>query len=276
MWALAALCAGSGVWLSIRLFGSGIGPAPAAAALLSWICLAAVLAATVVKLARDARPPTLAVVSAVLWGGIGAAAIAQLIASATRDMVATALGPSGEAWTSALAAPVPEEALKATGVLLVMLAWAELRNPLSGMVLGAIVGVAFNAAEGLAYSVSEMADAAGALEPLWTDLLVRGFLTGLITHAGLTAIAGAGIGYLLSGPETARVRRTGVCTALLMFALALHALIDSPLLDGWGIGGIVAKQIPVAGLALVCWNRSRSDLTRRRRLNRIDGNVSVK
>lgn len=272
---MVALSVASGAWATTRPFGSDIGPAQASAALISWICYAAVLTAIVVRLSRDARTPTSAIVSAALWGGLGAAPIAQLIASATRDAVANALGSSGQAWTSALAAPVPEEALKATGVLLVMLAWADLRNPLSGMVLGAVVGVAFNAAEGLAYSVSEIANTSGSLEPLWSDLLVRGFLTGLITHAGLTAIVGAGIGYLLGGPETVLVRRIGVCASLLIAAVLLHALIDSPLLDGWGIGGMVAKQVPVAALAWLCWSRSRSDLTRRKRLERMNGNVNL-
>lgn len=263
----------AGVWATIRLFGSDIGPAPATAAALSWVCYAAMLTAIVVKLARDARPPTSAVVWAALWGGVGAAAIAQLIASATRDAVVDVLGPSGEAWTSALAAPLPEEALKAAGVLLLGLAWAELRNPLSGMVLGAIVGVAFNAAEGLAYSFAEIAHAGGSLEPLWSDLLVRGFLTGLITHAGLAAIVGGGIGYLLGGPKTGRMQRIGVGLAALMVAMALHSLIDSPLLDGWGIAGVVAKQVPVAALALLSWSRVRSDYLRRRRRMREFGST---
>ena len=268
-----ALSVIAGAWATIGLSGADIGPAPASAALLTWIGYAAVLTAAVVKLARDARPPTSAVVWAALWGGVGAAAIAQLIASATRETIANALGPSGEAWTSAVAAPLPEEALKAAGVLLVMLAWADLRNPLSGMVLGAIVGVAFNAAEGLAYSVAEIANADGSLEPLWSDLLVRGVLTGLITHAGLTAIVGAGIGYLLGGSETAIGRRVGVGLAALVVAVALHALIDSPLLNGWGIAGIVVKQIPVAAVAWLCWGRVRSDYLRRRRRMRETGSI---
>ena len=268
LWTLVALSVASAVWLTTRLFRSGVGPGPASAVLLSWVCYAAILTAIVVKLARDARPPASVVVGSALWGGLAAAASAQLIASATRDEIADALGSSGEAWTSALAAPLPEEILKAAGVLLLCLAWADLRNPLSGMVLGAVAGIAFNAAEGLAYSITEIADTGGSLEPLWSDLLVRGFLTGLITHAGLTAVVGAGIGYLLSGPETALMRRVVVFITLLFLAVALHALIDSPLLDAWGIRGIVAKQIPVAALAWLSWSRSQSELTRRRRLNR--------
>lgn len=268
LWTLVALNVASAVWLTIRLFQSGVSPGPASAVLLSWVCYAALLTAIVVKLARDAQPPLSAVVGSALWGGLAAAASAQLIASATRDQIADALGSSGEAWTSALAAPLPEEILKAVGVLLLSLAWPDLRNPLSGMVLGAVAGIAFNAAEGLAYSIAEIGDSGGSLEPLWSDLLVRGFLTGLITHAGLTAIVGAGIGYLLSGPETALLRRITVFMTLMLVAVALHALVDSPLLDAWGVWGIVAKQIPVAAMVWLAWSRSRSELTRRRRLNR--------
>lgn len=264
---MVGLIVGSAVWLGFRLFGPPA--APAAVALLCWSGYAAALTAMVVKLARTVRPPMWAVVLAALWGGLPAAASAQLVASATRDQIASALGSSGRAWTSALAAPLPEEVIKGLGVLLLMIASTPaLRNPLCGMVLGALVGIGFNAAEGLAFSVAEMARS-GSWEPLWSDLLVRGFLTGLVTHAGLSAVVGAGVGYFFSAVDAPWMRRVNVLVGLLVVAVVLHALIDTPLLDSWGIGGVIVKQIPVA---LAVWwvaGRARSENQRLRRRLRL-------
>jgi RsiW-degrading membrane proteinase PrsW (M82 family) len=265
---MVGLIAVSAMWLGFRLFGTHtVAPAQASAALFSWSGYAALLTAIVVKLARKVRPPVWAAVLAVLWGG-AAAAFAQLFALATRDAIADSLGPSRAAWISALAAPLPEEVFKAVGVVLLMMSVSPLlRSPLCGMVLGALVGIGFNAAEGLVFSVSEIAKS-GSWEPLWSDLLVRGLLTGLVTHAGLTAIVGAGIGYLSGADAGARTHRIGLLAALLLVAIALHTLINSPLLDDWGVGGVVVKEIPVAVAASFVGDRSRSEEVRRQRSRR--------
>ena len=266
---MVCLIAGSAVWLGFRLSGTPNAPAATvAAALASWTGYAALLTAVAVKLARRVRPPVWAAVMATLWGGTAAAAFAELIASATRDRIADALGPSGQAWTSALAAPLPEEVVKAVGVVLLMMAATPaLRNPLFGMTLGALVGIGFNAAEGLAYSVSEMTRS-GSWDPLWSDLLVRGILTGLVTHAGLSAIAGAGVGYFFGGVDATWTRRSGVLVGLLVAALVLHTLIDTPLLDEWSVWGVIAKQIPVAVAVWVLKGPARSEYLRLQRLER--------
>ena len=266
---MVCLIAGSAVWLGFRLFEPPAVPAATVgAALVSWSGYAALLSAVVVKLARSVRPPVWAAVLATLWGGSAAAAFAELIASVTRDRIADALGPSGQAWTSALAAPLPEEVVKAVGVVLLMMAATPaLRNPLFGMTLGALVGIGFNAAEGLAYSVSEMTRS-GSWDPLWSDLLVRGILTGLVTHAGLSAIAGAGVGYFFGGVDATWTRRSGVLVGLLVAALVLHTLIDTPLLDEWSVWGVIAKQIPVAVAVWVLKGPARSEYLRLQRLER--------
>ena len=242
---MLGLIAASAVGLGFWLLGFDAAPVMTGVALLGWTGYAAVTAAIMIYLARNVRLPVWAAVSAVLWGG-SAAVFAQLFALATRDAVANALGSSREAWTSALAAPLPEEVFKVVGVVLLMAAAPALRSPLCGMVLGALVGIGFNAAEGFAFSVSEMARSA-SWEPLWSDLLVRGLLTGLVTHAGLTAIVGAGIGYTFGAVDVAVARRAGVFVGLLVAAVLLHALIDTPLLDHWGIAGLIVKQVPVIG-----------------------------
>jgi RsiW-degrading membrane proteinase PrsW (M82 family) len=265
---MVGLIAGSALWLASGLSGSSApGLGQAGAAVVVWICYVAVLTMIVVRLARSVRPSAWDVVLAALWGGLAAAALSQLVALATRDAIASALGPSGQAWTSAVAAPLPEEIFKAVGVLLILAARPNSRGPLCGMVLGAIVGIAFNGAEGLAFSFSELVKSA-SLEPLWSDLLVRGLLTGLVTHAGLTAIVGAGIGYLFAPEGRSRLQQIGVFAALLFVAVALHALIDSPLLDDRGIGGVVVKEVPAAVAVWFVGGRSRSEDVRIQRLRR--------
>ena len=265
---MIGLIGASAVWLGFRLFGTPtVPPAQAVVALVSWTGYAALLAAIVARVARKVRPPARAAVLAVLWGG-SAAALAQLFALATRDAIADALGPSREAWTSALAAPLPEEALKAVGVALLMMTLTPTwRNPPCGMVLGALVGIGFNAAEGFAFSVAEMAKS-GSWGPLWSDLLVRGLFTGLVTHAGLTAVVGAGIGYLFGAEDGVRLRRIGVSVAVLVLAVALHTLINSPLLDQRGIAGVVVKEVPAVVAFWRVKDLTRSEYLRLRRLNR--------
>ncbi|MCB0931707.1 MAG: PrsW family intramembrane metalloprotease [Mycobacterium sp.] len=267
---MVGLIVGSAVWLGFRLFGPAtVLVVPVGVALLCWGGYAALLTAIMVKLARSVRLPMWAVALAVLWGGLPAAAFAQMIAFATRDRIANALGSSGQAWTSALAAPIPEEVVKAAGVVLLMVVTTPvLRNPLCGMVLGALVGIGFNAAEGLVFSVSEMARS-GSWEPLWSDLFVRGVLTGLVTHSGLSAIVGAGVGYLCGAVDVPWARRVNVLGGLLVAAIVLHALIDTPLLDDWGVGGVIVKQIPVVVAVWVVRGRARSEEVHRQRLRRI-------
>lgn len=267
---MVGLITGSAVWVGFRLFGSStVLAVPVGVALLCWSGYAALLTAIVVRLTRGVRTPGWAAALAALWGGLPAAAFALLVAAATRDRISDVLGAAGRAWTSALAAPLPEEVIKAIGVVLVMMAATPiLRNPLCGMVLGAIVGIGFNAAEGLAFSVSEM-ERSGSWEPLWSDLLVRGVLTGLVTHAGLSAVVGAGIGYFFCDVDATWVRRFNVLVGMFFSAVALHTLIDSPLLDNWGIGGVIVKQIPVIVAVWVVQGRARSEEASRQRGRRI-------
>jgi RsiW-degrading membrane proteinase PrsW (M82 family) len=263
LWAMATLILGSVVWLVERLAGAAANPGRLGFAVAVWVCYAVVLTAIVTRLSGSDRPPTWAVVLAALWGGLAAAMLAELIATSLRPVIADKLGPESGAWISALAAPLPEELCKVAGlVLLALIAGSGLRNPWYGMVIGAIVGVAFNAAEGLAYGVAE---GAGSVHPLWTDVLVRGFLTGLLTHAGLSAIAGAGVGYLFARRTAPLSRRLAVLVGLLCTAVALHALIDSPLLDEWGIGGVMLKELPVLALVVPVGRFARIEFARERR-----------
>ena len=167
-----------------------------------------------------------------------------------------------------MAAPIPEEVVKAAGVVLLMVVTTPvLRNPLCGMVLRGSGGNRFQRGRGLVFSVSEMARS-GSWEPLWSDLFVRGVLTGLVTHSGLSAIVGAGVGYLCGAVDVPWARRVNVLGGLLV-APSSRTLIDTPLLDDWGVGGVIVKQIPVVVAVLGCEGRPGQREVHRQRLRRI-------
>ena len=147
------------------------------------VCYAALLTAIVVKLARTpAAPCRPSWVGAVGWIGGSGECVADRLSHSRRDcrcigIVQRSLDP-GVSCAAARRSSRPRVSCCCV--------WPGLTCEIRfrGMALGAVVGIAFNAAEGLAYSIAEIADAGGSLEPLWSDLLVRGFLTSLITHAG--------------------------------------------------------------------------------------------
>jgi hypothetical protein len=63
----------------------------------------------------------------------------------------------------------------------------------------------------------------------------------------MTAVAGAGIGYLVSASGRPVARRVGVAAGALLLAMSMHWLFDSPLLAG--IAGTVVK--PLVNFAIV-------------------------
>ena len=199
-----------------------------------------------VKLARSVRPPVWAAVLATLWGGSAAAAFAELIASVTRDRIADALGPSGQAWTSALAAPLPEEVVKAVGVVLLMMAATPaLRNPLLGMTPWGAGGDRFQC--GRRTRLQRLGnDKIGVMGPV----VVRSARSRdpHRSHHPCRAERHRRCRrriFLRRGGRRL-TRRSGVLVGLLVAAVVLHTLIDTPLLDEWGVGGVIVKQIPVA------------------------------
>lgn len=102
-----------------------------------------------------------------------------------------------------------------------------IRGPLDGMVYGALTGLGFQAMENITYSLNNIpmsaaTDPAGAA---FSSALVRIGWTALGSHWTMTAVAGAGIGYLAARGLHRGAPAAAACLAV---AIAMHLQFDAP------------------------------------------------
>ena len=167
--------------------------------------------------------------AAVIWGATAATGGALLANQGLTGLWAKTTGVAfASNWSAALTAPVNEELLKAAGVVLIVLAAPRaIRGPLDGMIYGALVGLGFQVMENVTYSLNFI-PLTGATDPgaaVALSAVLRVVLTGLGSHWDMTAVAGAGVGYL-----AARGLRGGAlpAAACLAAAMGMHLLFDAP------------------------------------------------
>lgn len=185
-------------------------------------------------------------IAAILWGGGAAVGIYALPANgAIIEFLGQAFGVHfSNDWGAAIAAPFTEETGKALGVLAVMVAAKSwLRTPMDGMLVGGFVGLGFTVSENFLYGFNITSMNFGE-NPAVSTLVVYLLRAGLffpISHVIFTALAGAGVGYLLGR----RAGRNG-WWALLCFVAAygLHFLWNSPLLGNWIVRFAVVGAVP--------------------------------
>jgi RsiW-degrading membrane proteinase PrsW (M82 family) len=166
--------------------------------------------------------------AAIIWGAAAATGCALLANEGLGGLWAKSAGPAFAAtWSASLSAPLNEELLKVCGVVMVVLAAPRvIRGPLDGMVIGALVGLGFQAAENVTYGLNAVA-LGGAVDPARAVLRSAGYrigVTGLGSHWAMTAVAGAGVGYVV------RRGRAGLPPAIacVLAAMAMHLLFDAP------------------------------------------------
>jgi RsiW-degrading membrane proteinase PrsW (M82 family) len=189
------------------------------------------------------REPPLLMATAFLWGGLVATSISIRGTGALYNLLAKLISPAFAAtWGPALAGPTVEEVAKVLGVVaIVLIARAQVNSVLDGVVYGALVGLGFQVVENVAYAVNAvaMSGRGDQVGPVMATFLLRGFLAGLWSHTLFTALAGAGIGYLVVRTDRSTLERVGVAAAAFAGAWACHVLWNSPLLgDGFGAGGL--------------------------------------
>lgn len=189
------------------------------------------------------REPPLLLATAFLWGGLVATSIAIRGTGALYNLLAKTISPAFAAtWGPTLAGPTVEEIAKLLGVVvIVLIARAQVNSVLDGVVYGALVGLGFQVVENIGYAVNAVAVAGGGDQagPVVATFLLRGFLAGLWSHTLFTALAGAGIGYLVVRTDRSARERVGVALLAFAGAWACHVLWNSPLLgDGFGAGGL--------------------------------------
>ncbi|MFW5417528.1 PrsW family intramembrane metalloprotease [Nocardiopsis sp. CNT-189] len=264
----ALLCAAGTVSTAVR--AGGLVRVFPVEALLAAAVLAAVLAAGywALRRIRPVRPPgAAAAAAALLWGAAAATGLALIANAALLSVWNSVLGvPAGTSWGPSLTAPVNEELIKAAGVvILAVAAPSALRGPMDGFVLGALAGLGFQLAENAIYAletiVMQGATAGGA--SVLGSLALRVGLTGAGSHWAMTAVAGTAVGLLAAARWRPGPRRAWAAGLLMLFAMALHALFNAPVLVS--LPGTAAKTAAVFTAALLVYLPVRAAYRRRLR-----------
>lgn len=265
-WLLVVLLL-NGLFSIGQLFASGFLVVPVAAllGLLAW----ALYTLGFVVLFRamdllDQHPPA-AYVLAFAWGGLGAAHLSAPANNAIQSLAAKLVSPEfAAAWGPALAGPITEEFLKLAGVILIILtARNQFRTEVSVLIVGAMAGLGFQVVENLNYTVRSAMNfpSDSQVQPVLWDLVTRGVLSGLWTHAAFTAVASYGLALFLLRPERTRVARIGMAAGCFVLAWAMHFVWNSPWMEDWfsddfpGLALLLlAKGLPVLFAVGLIWH----------------------
>jgi RsiW-degrading membrane proteinase PrsW (M82 family) len=247
-WLLVMLLAVGG-WQVAGTMRIGIGAYPLATVVA--MGLFALYAVPFVLVARSLdyfeREPPLLILAAFGWGGLVATATAVRANPAAHDLLVKLVSAAfASSWGPALTGPTVEEPVKVLGVVvIVLIAGTQINSVVDGFVYGAFVGLGFQFVENVMYAVNAVALAGRGdrVGPVVAVFLLRGFLGGLWSHTLFSALAGAGVAYLVLH----RTRRgVALCAGALAGAWGFHALWNSPwLADGFGYGtpGVLAALL---------------------------------
>jgi len=163
---------------------------------------------------RPTRAPALKwSAAALVWGGAAATGCALLANQGLTGLWAKGEGVTfASDWSAALTAPLNEEVLKLCGVVMIALAAPLVINgPLDGLICGAITGLGFQAVENVTYGLNSIVMSGGTSpdRAVLDSALLRVGSTGLGSHWTMTAVAGAGVGYLIRHTRRRRLMREG-------------------------------------------------------------------
>jgi RsiW-degrading membrane proteinase PrsW (M82 family) len=193
----------------------------------------AVVGFVVLRLLRPVRQPALIWSgAAIVWGATAAAGCALLANRGLIGLWAKGAGTRFAAdWSASLSAPLNEELLKLCGVVMVVLAApAVIQGPLDGLIFGGLVGLGFEATENVTYGLNNIV-LSGAVHPLRAvvdSFAVRVGLSALGSHWTMSAVAGAGVGYLVARRRGAQHGGILPAVACLLAAMAMHLVFDAP------------------------------------------------
>jgi RsiW-degrading membrane proteinase PrsW (M82 family) len=172
------------------------------------------------RIQRNRKEPWWLVLVAVAWGGVVATNFAMVTESAYSGLVDSHIIPGpGTGYAEAFNAALFEEVGKGLAVVLLFILFRNrFDGVVSGIVIGAAVGLGFNFQESIGYS-------AGGFGPLlfqWWARQVVGLFLGHVTY---TALIGAGIGV---ARQQRRTWRKAVCILSgFVVAIAAHFLWDA-------------------------------------------------
>ena len=251
----AVLCGFGGaimIWTFFQFLPVFPAPTAAAIALELPLLVAGFLLVRVLRPVRN--PPLLWSAAATVWGGSAAIGCALLANQGLISLWAKTAGVGfASNWSSPLSAPLNEEVLKLCGVVMVVLAApGQIRGPLDGMVFGALTGLGFQVVENVTYGLDNIVQS-GATSPVRavTNSYVVRLSTAVGSHWAMTAVAGAGIGYLVLHGRS----RRGVTGAVgcLAIAMGMHLLFDAPRLP---VGIKVTVNFVIVAAVFVWLNQS--------------------
>jgi RsiW-degrading membrane proteinase PrsW (M82 family) len=175
------------------------------------------------------REPVPMVLGAFAWGAFAATGL-SLDAAGWNEVFAAAVGTDAAArWSAAVVAPLIEEGLKASGlVLLALIARDEIDDLMDGFVYGAVCGLGFAVIEDVAYFVAAFG---GSVVDMAEGFAARILASGLYGHVLYTGLVGMAIGSVVSRrSEVPARRRIGIAAVLAILGVAGHALWNSPFL----------------------------------------------
>jgi RsiW-degrading membrane proteinase PrsW (M82 family) len=264
-WVLAALVV-NGLFYTLHLFFMGVRVVPVTAllGLVVWGLYTLVFLQVFRTLDLLEQHPPEAFVLAFAWGGMGAVYFSAPANIAIQSLCAKLVSPEFVAvWGPAVAGPITEEFLKLAGViLLVLVARNQFQTYLSVLIVGAMTGLGFQVTENLIHTVNASMHfpLENQVAPVFINLLTRGLLSGLWSHAAYTTIASFGIAWFLLHPEKPRVVRIAVAFLCFALAWAMHFVWNSPFLEDLFDGGygemavlLAVKGIPVVIAAGLFW-----------------------
>ncbi|MFI5756891.1 PrsW family intramembrane metalloprotease [Streptomyces sp. NPDC051569] len=244
VWLCGVLCV-LGAALIIFEFAAVIRVFPGAALLALVLLLITVGFGTAVlgRLRPFQPPPRPWAWSGVLWGATAATGCAIVANTGLQGIWFKTAGIGfGSRWAAALTAPLNEELLKLSGVVLIALGARRLvRGPLDGFFLGAFTGLGFQAVENWTYAMNSILLGGGVDQraEVLQSFITRVLVTGLGSHWTMTAVAGTGVGFLFAHDDRPARRRTGPAALCLLTAMGMHWLFDAPLLGS--LAGLVGK-----------------------------------
>ncbi|MBB3181359.1 PrsW family intramembrane metalloprotease [Variovorax sp. Sphag1AA] len=265
-WLLVVLLL-NGLFSIGQLFASGFRVVPIAALLGLLVWALYTLGFVAVFRAMDLldQHPPAGYVLAFAWGGLGAAHLSAPANRAIQSLAAKLVSPEFVAvWGPALAGPITEEFLKLMGVILLILtARNQFRTELSVLIVGAMTGLGFQVVENLNYTVRSAITfpSDSQVQPVLYDLVTRGVLSGLWTHAAYTAVASYGIALFLFRRDRTRAERIGMAVLCFALAWAMHFVWNSPWMEDWfsdDFAGLalllLAKGLPVLLAVALIWH----------------------
>ena len=228
--AAVVLCAFGGTVMTLQFFRFvRVFPAAAVLAAVLEIPLLAV-GAVVLCLLRPIRSPAPRwAAAAVVWGGSAAIGCALIANEGLMALWAKTAGVVFAAsWSDSLSAPLNEEILKLCGVIMLVLAAPRLiKGPMDGLIFGALVGLGFQVAENVTYGLNGIVESGATAPPraVLNSALIR-LASAPGSHWTITAISGAGLGYLVLHGATRRA--LAVAVICLATAMGMHLLFDAP------------------------------------------------